>query len=79
MQKRWVEREVENLTAIMELKESLHIDGILADLLVKRGIYTYEDARKFFRPDLTQLHDPFLMQDMNLAIQRIEQAIKSGE
>lgn len=79
MQKRWVEREVENLAAITELKESLHIDEVLADLLVKRNIFNYEDARKFFRPDLTQLHDPFLMQDMDRAILRIEQAVKSGE
>lgn len=79
MQKRWVEREVENLAAITELQESLHIDGVLADLLVKRNIFNYEDARKFFRPDLKQLHNPFLMRDMDRAILRIGQAIKSGE
>lgn len=79
MQKRWVEREAENLTAINELQETLHIDRILADLLVKRNIFNYEDARKFFRPDLQHLHDPFLMQDMDKAIQRIDKALKSGE
>jgi len=79
MQKRWVEREVENLTAIAELQESLKIDSILADLLVKRGINTYEESRYFFRPALEQLHDPFLMKDMDVAIARIELAIQSGE
>ena len=79
MQKRWVEREVENLTAIAGLQESLKIDPILADLLVKRGISTYEEARYFFRPALEQLHDPFLMKDMEVAIDRIELAIQSGE
>jgi single-stranded-DNA-specific exonuclease len=79
MQKRWVEREVENLTAIAGLQESLKIDSILADLLVKRGINTYEESRYFFRPALEQLHDPFLMKDMEVAIDRIELAIQSGE
>ncbi|SDM40822.1 single-stranded-DNA-specific exonuclease [Daejeonella rubra] len=79
MQKRWVEREVENLTAIAELQESLKIDSILADLLVKRGINTYEESRYFFRPALEQLHDPYLMKDMDLAIARIELAIQTCE
>jgi len=79
MQKRWVEREVENLTAIAELQESLKIDSILADLLIKRGINTYEKSRYFFRPALEQLHDPFLMKDMDVAIARIELAIQTGE
>jgi single-stranded-DNA-specific exonuclease len=79
MEKRWVEWEVKNHTASAELQESLKIDAILADLLVKRGINSYEDAHSFFRPSLEQLHDPFLMKDMDLAITRIERAIQAGE
>lgn len=79
MEKRWVEWEVKNHTASAELQESLKIDAILADLLVKRDINTYEDAHSFFRPTLEQLHDPFLMKDMDLAITRIEHAIQAGE
>ena len=79
MEKRWVEWEVKNHTASAELQESLKIDAILANLLVKRGINTYEDAHSFFRPTLEQLHDPFLMKDMDLAITRIERAIQAGE
>lgn len=79
MQKRWVEREVENLAAVTELEQSLKIDAILAGLLVKRGISNYDEARAFFRPDLNQLHDPFLMQDMDIAIVRIERAIEANE
>jgi len=79
MQKRWVEREVENLAAIAELQESLKIDRVLASLLVKRGINDYEEARNFFRPELSKLHDPYLMQDMAIAVSRINQAITSGE
>ena len=79
MQKRWVERELENLAAIAALQDSLKIDKVLVSLLVKRGITNYEDARSFFRPDLSELHDPFLMQDMAIAVSRINQAITSGE
>jgi single-stranded-DNA-specific exonuclease len=79
MQKRWVEREIENLAAIAELQESLGIDMVLASLLVKRGITDYEKARNFFRPELNNLHDPYLMQDMAIAVSRINQAITSGE
>jgi len=79
MQKRWVERELENLAAIVELQESLNIDRVLASLLVKRGITDYEEARNFFRPELDKLHDPYLMQDMAIAVSRINQAITSGE
>jgi single-stranded-DNA-specific exonuclease len=79
MQKRWVEKEAEDLTVVAELQESLKIDSILADLLVKRGVNNYEESRYFFRPALEQLHNPFLMKDMDVAIARIELAIQSGE
>jgi len=79
MQKRWVERELENLAAIAALQDSLKIDKVLVSLLVQRGITNYEDARFFFRPDLNELHDPLLMQDMAIAVSRINQAIKSAE
>lgn len=79
MEKRWVESEAKDQNTISALQESLNIDAVLADLLVKRGITNYEEARAFFRPSLEQLHDPFLMKDMDLAIARIEQAIQAGE
>ena len=79
MQKRWVEREVENLAATAELQQSLKIDEVLAGLLVKRGISNYDEARHFLRPGLDQLHDPFLMKDMEKAVARIELAIRSEE
>ncbi|SKB62728.1 single-stranded-DNA-specific exonuclease RecJ [Daejeonella lutea] len=79
MQKRWVEQEVKNPAQIEELQQLLNVDPVLASLLVGRGIDTFEKARHFFRPDLSDLHDPFLMKDMDLAIVRIEQALSSGE
>ena len=79
MQKRWVEREPENPATVAELQTALNIDEVLATLLVKRGVKNFNEARDFFRPNLLQLHDPFLMKDMHKAILRIETAINSAE
>ena len=79
MQKRWVESEVGAVHALAQLQQTLNIDHVLALLLIKRGINTFEEARCFFRPDLNALHDPFLMADMGKAILRIEKAIAENE
>ena len=50
-----------------------------ATLLLRRGITTFEEAKSFFRPSLDHLHDPFLMKDMEKAIERIGRAIRDGE
>ncbi|MGL5889043.1 MAG: single-stranded-DNA-specific exonuclease RecJ [Bacteroidia bacterium] len=57
----------------------LGVPPLIAGLLVQRGIQSFEDARKFFRPAITDLHDPFLMRDMDKATERIEKAIEQGE
>lgn len=62
-----------------ELAASLNVNPILAKLLVQRGIFTFEDARSFFRPDFANLHDPFLMADMEKAINRLTEAIQENE
>lgn len=79
MQKRWAEQELKNLKAIKELQHQLNIDEVLATLLVARGITTYEEARNFFRPSLSHLHDPFLMKGMEVAVERIQRALLSKE
>ena len=79
MQKRWAIASCRNEAVSKKLSDELGINRILAELLVSRGIGTYEDARRFFRPDLSSLHDPFLMRDMDKAIVRIEQAIGNKE
>ena len=79
MQKRWVEQVVTNGKAVEDLKNQLNIDEVLAKILVSRGVTTFDEARSFFRPELSDLHDPFLMRDMGPAIERIENAIKSDE
>jgi single-stranded-DNA-specific exonuclease len=62
-----------------KLAEELSISPTLAQLLVQRDILTYEDARRFFRPDLADLHDPFLMKDMDLAVSRLTKAMQKNE
>jgi len=61
------------------LAGELGIEWPLAQLLIQRNITTYQEAREFFRPDLKNLHDPFLMKNMDVAVQRIEEAIQNGE
>ena len=79
MEKRWakVEQGDENIAKNLALE--LNIDKNLAQILVQRGITNFEDARYFFRPTLTQLHDPFLMKDMELAVIRITKALQNHE
>ncbi|MDD3079311.1 MAG: single-stranded-DNA-specific exonuclease RecJ [Paludibacter sp.] len=62
-----------------KLAEELGIGPILAQLLVQRGIHTFDEARSFFRPDLANLHDPFLMADMNVAVERLTKAMRHNE
>ncbi len=69
----------EELKQIKTLAEELNISPVLAQLLVQRGISTFEDARVFFRPDLSQLHDPFLMADMDKAVARLSEAMELNQ
>ena len=64
MEKRWALLEQGAKEISENLANELNIDACLAQVLVQRGITNFEDARYFFRPTLTQLHDPFLMMDM---------------
>lgn len=78
MEKRWVLKQQGDKEAVKSLAKALNLNNDLANLLVQRGINTYEEAKNFFRPKLKDLHDPFLMKDMDLAVKRIEQAIKAN-
>ncbi len=79
MNKNWVIKSPGDENAISSLSRDLGIERPLAQLLVQRGITTFQEAKEFFRPDLDNLHDPFLMKDMDVAVQRILDAIRSGE
>jgi single-stranded-DNA-specific exonuclease len=76
---RWSIKAIPEATKVQHLQEQLQIDPVLATLLVQRGIETFEAAKAFFRPSLEALHDPFLMKDMDKAVQRIEKAIRQQE
>ncbi|MGM0567290.1 MAG: single-stranded-DNA-specific exonuclease RecJ [Bacteroidota bacterium] len=79
MQRRWVLKKEGDSGVVAHLSEVLNIDHNLSNLLAQRGIETYEQAKEFFRPELSQLHDPFLMKDMDSAINRIEMAVQRNE
>tara|TARA_R110002051_G_scaffold4229_3_gene22679 strand:- start:13875 stop:15566 length:1692 start_codon:yes stop_codon:yes gene_type:complete len=76
---RWTLKPKPAEALVQKLSAALGIDLPIAQLLVQRGIDTYEKAKDFFRPSLSGLHDPFLMKDMEKAVARIEKAIAQGE
>ena len=78
-EKKWNLMEPADPEKVGRLAAELGIDRVLADLLVKRGIETFDQARSFFRPSLSELHDPFLMKDMDKAVERLHKAVSSGE
>ena len=77
--KKWSLKDSAAPETVAQLSAELGIDGVLAELLVQRGVTTFEDARSFFRPRLEDLHDPFLMKDMDKAVERLHKAITSDE
>ena len=76
---RWTLKPKPEATQVALIKKELQVDDIVATLLLQRGIDTYEAAKTFFRPSFKDLHDPFLMKDMDKAVARIEKAIAQGE
>lgn len=79
MEKIWKLKEQGDPELVSHLSAALGIDRTLANLLVQRGMQSYAEAETFFRPQLTHLHDPFLMKDMDKAVARIQQAIRNHE
>ncbi|HKR06593.1 MAG TPA: single-stranded-DNA-specific exonuclease RecJ [Bacteroidia bacterium] len=79
MKKKWVVKPPCEKGVVEDLSKQLNINCVLASLLVQRGITTFEEARNFFRPELKMLHDPFLMKDMDKAIDRIDAAMRQKE
>jgi single-stranded-DNA-specific exonuclease len=76
---RWTIKPQPQPEKIKVLQQALDIDANIATLLLQRGIETFEEAKTFFRPSLDDLHDPFLMKDMDKAVARIEKAIINKE
>lgn len=76
---RWKLKKEPNNDIVSKLSKSLNVETSIAKLLVLRNITSYDEAKTFFRPSLDDLHNPFLMKDMDLAVNRIEQAIENKE
>ena len=78
-ERQWVLKPAADPEKSARLGAELGIDSVLAELLVQRGVETFEQARSFFRPRLEDLHDPFLMKDMDKAVERVHKAVLGGE
>jgi single-stranded-DNA-specific exonuclease len=79
MIKRWLYREVPNKDHIETLSNAININPYLASILLQRNISSFDEAKDFFRPSLEKLHDPFLMKDMDKAVNRLKKAIDNQE
>jgi len=75
----WYKRKNFNYEKIAKLSKTLNVPDAISSLLLQRGIADFESAKLFFRPDWSQLHDPFLMKDMNKAVDRILLAMNTNE
>lgn len=78
LQKRWTIKKSDPLV-VEELQQALRIHPVFCELLVQRGIHSYDTARQFFRPDRSQWHDPFLMKGMQEAVRLIRMAIEQKQ
>jgi len=76
---RWTLKPKPDSNKIAKLAAELGVDFAISELLLQRGIDTFEAAKTFFRPSWSDLHDPFLMKDMDKAVDRIEVALKNNE
>ncbi len=78
MDKNWLLKKTDQII-VEKLAKELAVNKIVAHLLVLRGIKTFEEAKRFFRPKLSHIHDPFLMKNMQTAVARIEKAILKNQ
>lgn len=79
MEKRWLVKNTIDRKLVEEFRSTLKIDDVVAELLLQRGITSFEEAENFFVPKLEDLHSPFLMKDLKEAVLRINQAMANNE
>ena len=79
MESKWVLKPEGNPDITEKLSKELNVEKIIVNMLVQRGIETFDDAKAFFRPELNHLHDPYLMKDMDKAISRLNKAFEKNE
>ena len=75
----WKQKPKTSQAAIEKLGKEINVNPTLANMLINRGVESFDQAKDYFRPSLSQLHDPFLMKDMDAAVNRIERAVKNQE
>jgi single-stranded-DNA-specific exonuclease len=76
---RWTLKPEPHPKKIEVLSKELSVNRTIAKILLQRGVESYEEAKAFFRPSLSDLHNPYLMKDMDKAVARIEKALDQGE
>ncbi len=79
VKKKWTLKDPPEKSSVLALADSLNISTILAELLIQRGVKNFFDAKKYFRPNLEDVHDPYLMSDMDKAASRVIEAITNNE
>lgn len=79
MSKRWILQQVHNHDSVKQLMNDINVDEKIAYMLVLRGVTNFDEAKKFFRPALEDLHHPFLMKGMHAAVERLSKAIQQNE
>jgi len=79
MQKKWIVKSPIERTLVNELMDKIGISSVLSSLMAQRGLKAFEEAKSYFNPHYKQLHDPFLMKDMNKAVARITKAMTLTE
>ena len=79
MDHRWILKSSPLPETVEKLSKDINVNPVLATILIQRNINDYKEAKAFFRPSLDDLHDPFLMEDMDIAIERLNKAIHNGE
>src|SRR5687767_14405382 len=79
MVKRWLYKDVPSQESIQQLSKSVNTGYYTSAILLQRGITDFDSAKQFFRPSLDDLHDPFLMKDMEKAVGRLKKALDQDE
>ncbi|MCK5277731.1 MAG: single-stranded-DNA-specific exonuclease RecJ, partial [Cyclobacteriaceae bacterium] len=75
MTKRWIFNDDIDEDVVAQLSREINVSPIIAKILIQRNINDFDQAKRYFRPSLDQLHDPFLMRDMDKALERIKTAM----
>ena len=79
VEKRWVFKQKPDAEIVQSLSREINVSNAIATILAQREVHSFDTAKAFFRPSLDQLHDPFLMKDMDNAVSRVIQAIENKE